>query len=156
MESGPNGRNWMHKICAEALLKADRERGNLLHVLMLLSSSHITHLRRARRSSVLPDRLIHSPSNARHWHGRHAGMARNFHPRAGRPCNASMLECFACRDDASSKERNRRVARIVSCDRAIRHPTIGIESYMSCIGSHIRICHAIIFIVITLYSLPAT
>ena len=86
-------------------------------------------------------------------------------PPTSRPamqCIASMLECFACRDDASSKERNRRVARIVSCDRAIRHPTIlvvllvGIESYMSCIGSHIRICHAIIFIVITLYSLPAT
>lgn len=147
----------MHKICAEALLKADRERGNLLHVLMLLSSSHITHLRRARRSSVLPDRLIaHSPSIEHHQHW--AWHEISAHPRAGRPCNASMLECecFACRDDASSKERNRRVARIVSCDRAIRHPTIGIESYMSCIGSHIRICHAIIFIVITLYSLPAT
>ena len=48
------------KICAEALLKADRERANLLHVL-ILSSSHITHLRRVRRSSELPRFILSHP-----------------------------------------------------------------------------------------------
>ena len=119
MESGPNGRNWMHKIMRRSSAESRQRRrkpfarSDATIFFSYHSLTACTSLFHCRIDSF----SIQSSSLQVSDHQHDWRAERNFHPsrpaghashamRARANAIAIMLRMFECRDDARSKERN--------------------------------------------------